>query len=266
MMEMIRAEKPGLYVFHRGEEIGGVGSSYIASTTPEVLQDIKCCIALDRKGTRDIITHQGSRCCSDEFGLSLAKALNGKFELSDRGTFTDSANYTDLIGECTNISVGYDKQHSYLETQDFKFLSNLRLKLINLDYTELVFKRQAGEMDEADRWTWKDYKYDSSTYKLTDPKHTLNPWNDDIIGMDDDPLYVEGYNKVDWDNFGDYDTDPSDGTPGEAKAEGDEEFGAMELYDMVKDYPDIASRLLKACGVTESDFADEVYLVTGDLV
>ena len=148
MMELIRAGKEGLYVFHRCEERGGQGSEYITKNHEHLFKEIKCVIALDRAGTRDLITHQGfGRCCSDEFGASLAEALNMKYELCDGGVFTDSANYTDLVGECTNLSVGYQSEHSKLEKTDISFLHNLRDSLLLLDYSKLVYKREPGEVD-----------------------------------------------------------------------------------------------------------------------
>jgi hypothetical protein len=160
MLELIRAGKEGLYVFHRAEEIGGKGSSFIARNTPDLLKNIKCVIALDRKGTRDVITHQGTRCCSDTFAKSLADALDMKFELSDRGLFTDSANYTDIVGECTNLSVGYENAHSDKEILDMAFLQNMRNKLVTLDYSKLVYDRKAGDIDPDDLWH-KPFNYNS---------------------------------------------------------------------------------------------------------
>ena len=148
MMELIRADKEGLYVFHRCEERGGMGSDYITKHHEHLFKEIKCVIALDRMGTRDLITHQGwERCCSDEFGASLAEALNMKYELCDGGVFTDSANYTDIVGECTNLSVGYENEHSKMERSDLAFLHNLRNSLLDLDYSKLVYKREPGEID-----------------------------------------------------------------------------------------------------------------------
>ena len=211
-------------------------------------------IALDRKGTRDVITHQGSRCCSDAFGESLAKALNGKFTLSDRGTFTDSANYTGVVGECTNLSVGYEAQHSFMETQDFKFLTNLRLKLISLDYSELVFERQPGDVDPND-WSWdrKASHRDVHYYKDID----RNPW----AGFTGDyadrtpKRYDLNYDDTKWDDL--------DGLNSESKDEPDD---SMDMNEMVKDYPDVVCRMVAECGVTEADLSDEIYLRTGDLV
>lgn len=154
MTQMIEKGIEGYYIFHREEEGGGCGSAWISSD-PEYRKYIedegfKAIIALDRMGYADIITHQSfDRCCSDDFALSLAEQLGGDFKPSQRGSFTDSANYTGIIGECTNLSIGYFKQHSYLETQDFNFLTFLLDKLCTLDFNKLVYSRKAGEIDTA---------------------------------------------------------------------------------------------------------------------
>ena len=234
MMELIRASKPGLYVFHRGEEIGGVGSDYIAKTTPNVVDGIKCCIALDRMNTRDIITHQGmSRCCSDEFALSLARELGGKYAPSNKGVFTDSANYVDLIGECTNISVGYEKQHCHLESQDFTFLKNLRMKLLDLDYSKFEYSRDAGDIDSS--WAY------GASYGIKDGI------DDDEISYDPNSAYV------------DYILEDADTRRTNVRE-------TPPLLDMVLDYPEIVVRLLIDYGITESTLADEIYIKTGELV
>lgn len=147
MCEMIRAEVPGLYIFHYGEETGGTGSQFIAKSTTKLLSGIKAAVALDRKGTHSIITHQFERCCSDDFANSLGKALNLGMSPDDSGVFTDTANYVDDIGECSNISVGYYDQHSSYETLDLSFLAALRDRLIGIDLSVLTFKRQPGEPD-----------------------------------------------------------------------------------------------------------------------
>lgn len=155
MMEMIRAGKPGLYIFHRAEEIGGQGSDYIASETPELLSGIKFAIAFDRRGTGSIITHQaGGRCCSDAFANSLSKALGMTHHKDSGGTFTDTANYTALIGECCNVSVGYDNEHSAKERLDLAYLRRLRTALLSFDWQALEYERFPGDPDPDDLDEW----------------------------------------------------------------------------------------------------------------
>jgi hypothetical protein len=76
MLEMIGAGVPGLYVFHRGEEVGGLGSRHIAMAAPETLAGIRYAVAFDRRGTGSIITHQAfGRCCSDTLRGSAGGAV-----------------------------------------------------------------------------------------------------------------------------------------------------------------------------------------------
>lgn len=158
MLNMIEAKVPGLYVFHRDEEIGGGGSLFIAKHCAKELEGIKHCIAFDRKDTSHIITHQGgSRCCSDEFAQVFADLLNVvpefRFHGDDTGSFTDSANYTEIIPECTNLSIGYYDQHTQQECQDLSFVTRLVNQLIAIDYTLLPAKRDPAEV-EVDDWNW----------------------------------------------------------------------------------------------------------------
>ena len=164
MLNMIKAQVPGIYLFHREEEIGGGGSSFIANgPLGKVFTTlgIQRCIAFDRKDVNHVITHQGgTRCCSDTFAQALADALNAgsgmTFDLNDGGSFTDSANYTDLIGECTNLSVGYYDQHTQSECQDLSFATRLVVQLTKVDWEGLPTARAPGEEDPDDN-LWKNW-------------------------------------------------------------------------------------------------------------
>jgi hypothetical protein len=157
MMEMIRADKPGLYIFHRAEEIGGQGSEHIAQNFATDLELIQYAIAFDRRGTGSIITHQaGGRCCSDIFATSLSKALGMGHVADDGGSFTDTANYTHLIGECTNVSVGYEREHSREERLDLAYLRRLRGALLAFDWTLLKSARSPGEIEDDLAFIWAD--------------------------------------------------------------------------------------------------------------
>jgi hypothetical protein len=148
MTEMIKAQKPGLYVFHRAEEIGGHGSQYIANKFPKLLEQSTIAIAFDRRGTNSIITHQwGGRCCSNAFAYSLGNALSMGHRPDSGGTFTDTANYMDAIAECTNLSVGYFDEHTTLESLDASYLVDLRDRLLEIDGRDLIVERKPGEDD-----------------------------------------------------------------------------------------------------------------------
>jgi hypothetical protein len=243
MMEMIRAGKEGLYVFHRCEERGGKGSDYIATKTPELLQGIECVIALDRRGTRDVITHQsGGRCCSDLFGDSLAKAIGMKHKRCSGGVFTDSANYTDLVGECTNLSVGYEMEHSKNEKTDLAYLVNMSKALIALNYEELSYSRKPGEPDpEMYVWSNKNRKWGDRYYE-----------------------YSDGYLDEQYARYC-TDTIKVDEVKEEKKKEEvvvTEEAWTLEEYCYT--YPDVVAEVLEDYGVTSENMAEEVFKQTGE--
>lgn len=173
LLEMINARVPGLYVFHRAEEIGGKGSTFIAAKAPELLTGINRAIAFDRKGTRDIITHQaGGRCCSDGFAKALAGELFMKHAPSSYGVFTDTANYTHKVPECTNVSVGYEREHTAHETLDLEYLFELREAVMEVAWEKLPTSRDptAPDLDDYFGWGGSLYQDYSLTKGFTDDK------------------------------------------------------------------------------------------------
>lgn len=159
MTEMIKAKKPGLYVFHRGEERGSKGSRHIAKTKT-LLEGINKAIAFDRYGTKSIITHQGGRCCSDTFAESISEQLSF-LSKDSTGLFTDTANYDHIVPECTNLSVGYDGHHGPNEWQNLTYLKFFIDEMLKLDTDLLTVER--------------------------DPRLTDNDWGDWAGGWMDDP-------------------------------------------------------------------------------
>jgi len=225
MLQLIKAGKRGLYVFHRGEECGGLGSDYIANRTPELLDGIKYCIAFDRKDYTNIITHQFSgRGCSDVFASALAGAIGMGYKPDPTGIFTDSDNYTHIIPECTNISVGYFAEHTAAELLDYGFLQRLTKKL-----KSVVFETLPVERDPEDAWvdpyaynygrgahgwpTGADYKeFDEANGRLNDDSP---PW-DDYDPFEDAATVIDPDISGAGDSFFD--------------AKGDKEFDAMYTY------------------------------------
>jgi hypothetical protein len=221
MREMILAERPGLYIFHREEEHGGVGSRYLTKNEKEIVSGIQAAIAFDRRGTTNVITHQaGGRCCSDDFGKSLARALNQdglalNYETCPDGIFTDTANYTDLIGECTNVSVGYYGEHTSTECLSYGHILSLRQALMNVRLDQLVVSRKPGEFDPDDLedymgWRYGGYGSNFTTYTTSQrgkvPKKSFNP-----------------------SPFGDE----------------EEEVESMSIWDMVQEFPDAVADFLE---------------------
>ena len=186
MREMILARVPRFYMFHRGEERGGLGSNHIARKTPHILEGIKSVVAFDRRGTRSVITHQaGGRCCSESFSESFAAALGMSHESDSGGSFTDSANYTGLVGECSNLSVGYYNEHSPQESIDLPYLLALRDSLVAADFSALRFEREAGEEDYESSYTVAPTRIRGTIYEegLTDDSmYQLVRWNPTLVG------------------------------------------------------------------------------------
>ncbi len=218
MREMILAGVEGLYVFHRAEEVGGQGSAWIAKNTPQLLEGIKFAIAFDRKDMSSIITFQfGERCCSDGFGKSLMAQLGDGWALDDGGTFTDTANYVDLIGECTNLSVGYYDQHTRKERQSWPFLLYLLDRLKALDVNALVQARNPGDSETL----WGAMPND-----FTSPK-AWNTW------MDDGTILFN---------------DLRDPTRTNAKGR-----NHRYLVDTILDHPDAVADMLNEYGISSDD-------------
>ena len=173
LLEMIEAQVPGTYVFFRGEERGGIGSSGAATTGAEWFARFDRAIAFDRRGTGSVITHQGyGRCASNTFAQALAAGLNQHDTLSyapdDTGVFTDTANLVDLIGECTNVSCGYGNEHTKSEYLDLAHLHALRDACLKLDWEALPSVRQPGEEEKYDtRYGYYDVRFTNPYKNLT---------------------------------------------------------------------------------------------------
>jgi hypothetical protein len=149
---MIAAGVKATFVFHRAEESGGCGSRWLATHYPDWIGQFDVCLALDRRGTSDIIVSQSwGTSASDEFAWSLADQLDMDHAPAD-GIFTDSANYVDLIPECSNISVGYQNEHTRAETLNSDYLERLIDKLIAVDWTALQVARDPLAEDDWDSW------------------------------------------------------------------------------------------------------------------
>jgi hypothetical protein len=107
----------------------------------------------------------GMRTASDAFAKSFADALNmPQLKADDGGSYTDSNEYSLLIPECTNISVGYYGQHGVNETQDLEYLDMLIDHLISADWSKLVFKRDPSVVESL-YYDKKSYAIDNTRDK-----------------------------------------------------------------------------------------------------
>ncbi len=160
MLYMIKNNIPGLYYFFLGEEVGCVGSKKVANVQKEnKIEGINKVISFDRRGTTSVITYQsGKRCASDTFGKALSEQLNlanntFKYEIDPTGILTDSVQFISIYPECTNISVGYQSEHTFTETQNIVHLEKLAEACLKVDWNNLPVERDPSKVE------YKSYGY-----------------------------------------------------------------------------------------------------------
>jgi len=198
LMHLIHADVKGYYIFSQGEECGGIGAKHIATHHTDLLAQFDRAIAFDRRGIDSVISHQGmGRCASDVFCEALANDLNAfddtlMYSPDDTGVYTDTAEFTDIIPECTNISVGYYSEHGDQENLDivhFEALSNAVLKVVwdslPTDRDPTVPEYKTYKYNTA--W-WSNYGVygDATTHnKQVDSKY-FGTWQDDDYWQTED--------------------------------------------------------------------------------
>ena len=187
LLWMIKNNVPGLYYFFIGEEVGCIGSGKAAKSmdfshinpVPKsgfYKGNYDRIISFDRRDVGSVITFQSSsRCCSDDFADALCRELNQTRKMSYKkdtgGVYTDSAEFTHLVPECTNVSVGYYKEHTTNESQDIIHLTNLAEACVKVDWEKLPTKRDPNTNEYKDysyptsrNWSRKDYGYNDDYY------------------------------------------------------------------------------------------------------
>ena len=200
LMHLIHADVKGYYIFSQGEECGGIGAKHIATHHADLLAQFDRAIAFDRRGIDSVISHQGmGRCASDVFCEALANDLNAfddtlMYSPDDTGVYTDTAEFTDIIPECTNISVGYYSEHGDQENLDivhFEALSNAVLKVmwdsLPTDRDPTVPEYKTYKYNTG--W-WSNYGVygDATTHnKQVDSKY-FGTWQDDDYWQTEDLL------------------------------------------------------------------------------
>ena len=158
ILNMIENKVPGLYYFFIGEEVGCIGSGRLAQdwVNSEFSYTVSKVVSFDRRSDCSVITHQWyGRCCSDAFAEELSFRLNGtgqrlKLEPDDTGVLTDSAQFMDIIPECTNISVGYMYEHTTGEYQNIDFLQRLCKAVCLIDWETLPVERDPYDLSNDD--------------------------------------------------------------------------------------------------------------------
>lgn len=164
LLHLLEHQVPGYYLFTRGEECGGIGARYLAKNFGNELEQFDRAIAFDRRDNASIITHQGwGRTASDAFADALAAQLNNAglhYAPDDGGVYTDTKEFAGIIGECTNVSVGYMHEHTDMEILRFDHFQKLAQAVLGVDWDSLPMDRLPGEDDyslySAGRASWEE--------------------------------------------------------------------------------------------------------------
>lgn len=212
LLYMMEKQVPGTYYFFIGEEVGCIGSK--AAARADDFYKYDRIISFDRRDTCSIITHQSwERCCSDDFANALSKEY-GEYGLElkpdDGGVSTDSAQFMDIVPECTNISVGYYNEHTFNEYQNIDFLEKLCFASALVNWEDLPTKRDYKVKE------YKDY-YEDHGYWNNRNWNRQSRWN---WGEEDEDLreaYKDEYDKIygysNYKTYDDYDDDEDFETP-----------------------------------------------------
>jgi len=161
LLWLIEHKIPGTYYFFIGEEVGCIGSGAAAKDVTRFSKFDRI-ISFDRRDICSVITHQSwTRTCSDAFADGLIEQIEKGglcLKKDDGGVYTDSAEFTDVIPECTNISVGYYGEHTHNEKQDISFLQSLCECLLLVDWESLPTARDPKKSE------YKSFGYDDYGY------------------------------------------------------------------------------------------------------
>ncbi len=160
LIALINANVSGTYIFHAGEECGGIGADHIEKTFD--LTKFKRAIEFDRRGKHSVITDMGwTSTCSNKFAETLSTNLGMGFKPDPTGSFTDVLNYADIIPEVTNISTGYDNAHSRREIIDAGWLiTKLIPKLYQINWETLPTERDPNEYSNWYTDFYEPYSFD----------------------------------------------------------------------------------------------------------
>lgn len=241
-IEMIKAGIPGLYVFHRQEESGCVGSQHFAETQRELLKTIKAAVAFDRRGTSEVITWQMcGQTASDAFAQSMCDLLGMDHKPSDNGIYTDTASYEAIIPECTNIAVGFYSEHSQRESLDVYYLAKLRDAVLAADFSKLVIDRKPGENS-----------YSSFLGRVR------SKWDDDWetymggAGSSSGHTYEDNFTRRPWRYT------PESGTSNTGATEDYETKRKVTLLELVEGNPSVVVDILEQIGYDAETLEDEI--------
>lgn len=152
------------FIFTRDEEIGRLGAKELAKHQPFLrdLQTVSCVVELDCAGHKKIRGAVHGYCCPD-LVTDVKKVIP---DVKDtHGSFSDLDSFIS-IKPGVNLSVGYYKQHTYLEylvLSEYEYVNGI-VRQLNKDLT--------GEYKVYVPPPRKYYDYRTQTWSTTPPDYT----------------------------------------------------------------------------------------------
>jgi hypothetical protein len=107
----------------------------------------------------------------------------------DTGVFTDTANYIDIIPECTNVSCGYANEHTGNETLHLPTLFALRNQCLVIDWETLPTVRDPKVIE---RQTYGAFDWSSWDTAKNRPRYLTTMSKADMLDM----AYADPYTFV----------------------------------------------------------------------
>lgn len=189
------------YLIFDKEEVGCIGSSnYAREDIAVLINDVTSCyIGLDRMG---VMEHALYGYESNAFLDAIAEGA--EYWKEEIGSITDASNLAGTFDRCcTNLSVGYDNEHTRFETLNLSYLG-VTLNRLNNGLSTVLY---GDYMIPDDNWNsyMKGYGYDEweDEYRWDDEQGKYVKWSDDydVPDIDDDDENLLPWCKDDEDEF-----------------------------------------------------------------
>ena len=84
---------------------------------------------------------------------SIGRTSGSAMPPTTRALYTDTNEYADIVPECTNLSVGYQRQHGPRETLDVVHCEQLLDAMLELDASQLVIERDPSVQEDVGLWS-----------------------------------------------------------------------------------------------------------------
>ena len=175
------------------------------------------------------------------------------YKKDDGGVYTDSAEFVDIIPECTNVSVGYYKEHTFDERQDIKHLADLAEACLRVDWESLPTERDPSKSDYKSYGS-KDYGYGDWSYPSSrgggrkTKKHKRGRsygYHDDWEESDDWGKKDARYDSPGWDDdWSEWESIETQGAPKAGRQYYDSGSGIVEIKANASHYEWVMSKFL----------------------